>query len=84
MPYISKEARAELDQSTRGPVNAGELNYVITRLVLMWIGPHADYATYAAAVGVLETLKLELYRKAIALYEDVKCAKNGEVYGRQA
>lgn len=80
MPYIETKDRAELDGDERGPVSAGELNYVLTRLVQRWVGPHPDYATYAAAVGVLETLKLEFYRRAVASYEDVKCAKNGDVY----
>lgn len=84
MPYIKKVDRAELDSHLRGPVSAGELNYVITKEMLRWLGPHADYATYAAGIGVLETLKLELYRKAVARYEDDKCAENGEVYGRRA
>jgi len=34
MPYITTQARAELDNELRKPSNAGEINYVVTRKVL--------------------------------------------------
>ena len=40
-----------------------------------------DYAALAEAVGVIETAKLELYRRVAAPYEDDKIVENGDVYG---
>jgi len=31
-------------------------------------------------IGVLESVKMELYRRKIADYEDEKCEENGDVY----
>ena len=61
-------------------LRAGPLNYLITRLVLRWLGDHPNYERYNAAVGVLESAKLELYRRAVAPYEDAKIKENGDVY----
>ena len=61
---------------------AGDLNYVITRLLADWLGKRGlSYAALAEAVAVLETAKLEFYRRAAAPYEDEKVAANGDVYG---
>lgn len=38
------------------------------------------FSTYSHAIGVLECVKLELYRRMIAPYEDRKCEENGDVY----
>ena len=74
MPYI--------DQTRRGaaPMTAGELNYAITRLILDYLGESPKYADYNAVVGVLECVKLELYRRKIVPYEDGKMQENGDVY----
>jgi len=80
MPYIPLKDRAELDSGERGPISAGELAYVIARLVKRWVGPTPDYATLAAAVGVLETAKLEFQRQVVEPYENIKISKNGKVY----
>ncbi len=88
MPYIEPADRASLDPvidatlravASRG-VTPGELNYIITRIVTAWIGDANNYLDYNAAVGVVECVKLELYRRRVAPYEDVKMEKNGEVY----
>lgn len=59
----------------------GALNYAITRLLHEAYGlqdrPH--YQDFNAAVGVLESVKLELYRRHAAPYEDAKIAENGDV-----
>lgn len=80
MPYIQKEDRERL--STGLPQNAGELNYVITRLVDDYLRRKggARYAHINEAVGALECAKLELYRRIAAPYEDGKIAENGDVY----
>lgn len=87
MPYIDDDRRwawsTRLD-AMEGPTlddaTEGEINYFITNLLLMWLGSQPSYADYNAAIGILECIKLELYRRAVAPYEDEKCAEHGDVY----
>jgi hypothetical protein len=83
MPYIHRSKRAELDGPLAGVAllvdTPGELNYCITRLCLSQ-APQ-NYAGWNALVGVLECVKLELYRRAVAPYEDSKISENGDVRG---
>jgi len=80
MPYIKKEDREKFNTLLEFPfseLSAGELNYLIT-MILKHTYPKG-YADYNALVGVLESVKLELYRKVIAPYEDIKIKENGDV-----
>lgn len=92
MPYIKKDRRGLfapciLEVATRmadtgadrGEVaTAGDLNYIISRIVREWIGNSGmNYAAINAAIGVLECAQLELYRTLAAPYEDQKIAENG-------
>lgn len=81
MPYIIKERRPQLTPYLR-PQNAGELNFIITKLVLDFIENQGglNYGNVNTAVGALECAKLELYRRLAAPYEDRKIATNGDVY----
>jgi hypothetical protein len=83
MPYIKQEERGALDewiykQDPRS-WSAGQLNYVITKLVRQWINS-PSYSVIAAATGVLENVKQEMYRRLASPYEDAKIAENGDVY----
>jgi len=78
MPYINPSRRPSL-WSTMSPVNAGELNYCLTRLLQRFLGKTPEYQRYNAALGALEACKLELYRRKVAPYEDVKRQENGDV-----
>jgi hypothetical protein len=81
MPYILKDKRQRIDDTLRpGPGLPGELNYLITSRVLDWLGGNPNYNDFNAAIGALECVKLELYRRMVAPYEDQKCAENGDVY----
>lgn len=83
MPYIKKERRAFLQPGTydyEGPVDAGELNYTITVLIQDYLGSKKSYAGFNEVVGVLESVKQEYYRRAVAPYEDKKIVENGDVY----
>ena len=90
MPYVSEKTRAywastidllEHSALANGRVlGAGEVNYLVTKIILAWLGRNPRYQEYNAAIGVLECIKLELYRRAAAPYEDNKCAENGDVY----
>jgi len=83
MPYITQPARERLDKEIAALASriqsSGELNYAITRLLLATTPQ--TYSDYNALVGVLECAKLELYRRAVAKYEDGKALTNGDVYG---
>lgn len=78
MPYIKPEDR--LPATLNGPKNVGELNFLITRMVDLYLGSRPNYAAYNEAIGVLECAKLELYRRLVAPYEDRKIAENGDAY----
>lgn len=80
MPYLKNIDRQYAEQF--GPGGPGELNYLITRLCLRYMhergGP--SYALLNEIVGVLESAKLEFYRRAVAPYESAKAQANGDVY----
>lgn len=83
MPYIKKINRPSLDDHTRTPFNAGDLNYCITRLCddyLLNMGK--TYANINEVVGVLECAKLEFARRILFPYEEekLKDPTGGEVY----
>jgi len=85
MPYIKKELRKKFkgllneicDSAT--PQNAGELNYFITKIVHTYLQNHPGYQGANDVMGALEGVKLELYRRIIAEYEDEKIKENGDV-----
>lgn len=82
MPYI-KQYRRDVLKGKAKPYNAGELNFKLTSEILEYIdkrGP--SYAVYNDVIGVLECLKLELYRRAVAPYEDSKIEENGDVFSK--
>jgi hypothetical protein len=88
MPYIAQQRRPLYDETIAGLAAAidaetpgGDINYIVTRLVAHWIGKRGlSYAVLADAMGVLETAKLELYRRVAGPYEDRKIEENGDVY----
>ncbi len=88
MPYITPERRALYDDaiaalsaSITGESPDGDLNYIITSLLDDWLFKRGlSYAAIADVVKVLETAKLEFYRRVAAPYEDEKIRANGDVY----
>ena len=78
MPYIKKSIREFLD-NCQNPGNAGELNYLFTRLTHKYLKNNESYQAYNDIIGALEGCKLELYRKRTALYEDKKEKINGPI-----
>jgi hypothetical protein len=89
MPYIDNDSRLDFEGALMAfaaivegaPVSEGEMNFLITSLLLKWIEQRGvRYQNINAAVGVLECCKLELYRRLAAPYEDKKVAENGDVY----
>ncbi len=89
MPYIVEEKRTFLNPAIKCLADAiraldddanfaGNLNYIISKL-LVSLYPAPNYQRFNDIVGALECCKLELYRKRIAPYEDVKERENGPV-----
>ena len=56
----------------------GHINFCITWLLKRLYQP-PKYRRYNKAVGVLECIKLEFYRRMVAPYEDKKIEQNGDV-----
>jgi hypothetical protein len=86
MPYIKMIDRDRLDYITDaasnvGILNAGELNYLITRLCITFMYDNGQsYQNINNVVGALEGAKMEFYRRYAAPYEDTKVIENGDVY----
>jgi len=87
LPYIKSENRKKYEKILRellGILKAlppeevdGELNYVVTK-ILKEIYP-LRYYHINKAIGVLECVKLEFYRRVAAPYEDIKIKESGDV-----
>lgn len=81
MPYIKKDRRAALNAMSDMPQNSGELNYLITRLVIRYVKLRPmNYQTLSEALSALEAAKLEYYRRVLIPYEDLKKEENGDVF----
>lgn len=78
MPYISPHRRDELDFYPN-PETVGELNFVITSMVLKFLGANPHYEDYNGVIGVLECAKLELARRSLSNYENHKIKINGDL-----
>lgn len=83
MPYIAQLKRDEFDPEIENliPENAGELNYIFTRIAHEYFHRPmgGNYQAFNDIIGALEGAKLELYRRKVAPYEDIKIAENGDV-----
>ena len=79
MPYIKKQEREELNKGV-GPRTEGELNYLITKIVRAYLGSDYNYAKLNSVIGVLESSKLELYRRMVVPHEEERKNLNGDVY----
>ena len=87
MPYIKPERREKYKEALEEligilkslPVEEvdGELNYVVTKIIKE-VYP-LRYFHLNKAIGVLECIKLEFYRRVAALYEDEKMRESGDV-----
>jgi hypothetical protein len=74
MPYIKQNRRG------KSPENPGELNFAITSVILKYLGDRPTYSKFNEVIGALECVKLELYRRKVVPYEDIKIKENGDVY----
>ena len=88
MPYILKKDRIQYSEAIINLVDIlkktpeadrdGHINYVVTVLLKNLYDP-PKYLRYNKAIGVLECIKLEFYRRIVAPYEDKKIKENGDV-----
>jgi hypothetical protein len=87
MPYISQQERINLAQTLdreEVPMTAGGINFTVTSFLDSVIAERGlSYATINEIIGVLECIKLELYRRVAAPYEDLKKSENGDVYSKE-
>jgi len=87
MPYILKESREELDPAInqlimklrKGRWQAGQINYIVSRILWEWFRLHRSYATINSIVGVLGCISAEFLRRKAADYEDEKIHDNGDL-----
>ena len=87
MPYIKPESREKYKGVLKELIGLlkslsvnevdGEFNYVVTKL-LKEVYP-LRYFHLNRAMGVLECIKQEFYRRVAAPYEDVKRKESGDV-----
>jgi hypothetical protein len=83
MPYITPAEKMKLfGVIERIPDNLtpGQLNYVITRILVKQLVPESGYTKFNELLGVMEAAKQEFYRRVVVPYEDKKLEKNGDVY----
>lgn len=79
MPYIPREQRNHV--SARGPKTPGELNFFLTTVIFDYLQSlPMRYTDFNEVIGVLECMKLELYRRMVAPYENEKMRQYGDVY----
>ena len=78
MPYIKQELRDEIRHG-KPPLDVGELNYCITRLIHSYWKRSECYQTANDILGAIEGAKAEFYRRKVAPYEEKKIAENGDL-----
>jgi hypothetical protein len=87
LPYIKASNRNKYEKILKNLVEIlkalppeeidGELNYVVTK-ILKEVYP-LRYFHINKAIGVLECIKLEYYRRVAAPYENLKIKETGDV-----
>jgi hypothetical protein len=93
MPYIPQEDRDLLEHqlreltarlATKPEGFAGRMNYALSALINGIIKERGvSYTVINDIIGVLESVKLELYRRVATPYEDSKIKENGDVYDQK-
>lgn len=89
MPYIHQRIRDRISSSLKELINdlkgfegtskSGILNYTITKILMETIEPKS-YDQFNTIAGILSSVDKEIYRRAIAPYEDKKIEINGDVF----
>jgi hypothetical protein len=83
MPYIRQERREVLDKYLYGlPAeigSAGDLAYVLYRLMLSYWRAAPSYARWAELRGIVDDHVDEFRRRVVEEYENRKIGENGDV-----
>lgn len=84
MPYIKEVRRQQLNNKKLmdlfyEDLTVGDMNYIVSKLLVTELRGHVNYEHINAVIGVLECAKLELYRRQAAGYEDKKIKENGDI-----
>lgn len=89
MPYIRRELRPELDllikplieklKTTPLEDQDGSIDYVVTKIIRN-VYPLNKFFHFNRAIGVLNAILLEFYRRMVVPYEDKKIKESGDVY----
>lgn len=74
--FSDSDSKSETEAAA---VQAGMLNYSVTRLLILLIGK-PRYWKIALWSGVISNINSELYRRLAAPYEDEQVEANGDVY----
>ncbi|MFH0831952.1 MAG: hypothetical protein V1886_03775 [archaeon] len=87
MPYIKQDERKQYEKFIGDIIQIlkkvpaeqqdGALNYIVSKILLGVYEPR--YFNFNRAVGVLECIKQEFYRRFVAGYEDKKIKENGDI-----
>jgi len=91
MPYVDAASRArfekalaEMREAMHFLVTPGELNYLFTRLALLYVERKGENYTHLNDVlGALSGPHAEFYRRVVAPYEQKKIDLNGDVYPKE-
>lgn len=87
IPYIKKENRKWIDANLDKLIDwlpeisdetVGDYTYIVYKLLSKAVYKK-KYYKYALVLGVLESAKIEFYRRQIAKYENKKIKENGDV-----
>jgi hypothetical protein len=78
---VDHQPRALLEKYPLSVEDAGELNFLLTRLIMRYANVQGlKYKTINDILGALEGAKMEFYRRVVVKYEDSKREENGDVY----
>lgn len=90
MPYIPDDPRRDILDSLAEQVgyevdSKGELNFAISRICAHYLlsnkkGSKIRYDDFSDIAGVLTDVEAEFRRRCTNVYEDNKCAENGDVF----
>lgn len=67
------------DVMKKEAITDGEVNYVITRIIDRMYDNN-NYRGYNSAMGVLDCVAREFYRRRVIPFEERKLKENGDVY----
>lgn len=85
MPYLKSKDKNKFKKTVKEfsknpPTTAGEINYLVTELVYAYLNQQGlNYQHLNDIVGALDGAKVELQRRIVGPYEDLKIKENGDV-----